>query len=106
MMLFVAIKELLCGMEVFLKGSRPEYEFVGTDSSFLIRFQKSKRGRIAVQCGAKVIGEVEAVELCGVLLSSVEEFVARPGSKLSEYDPVREDLFFSVQRLKNLLLAK
>jgi hypothetical protein len=105
-MLFIAMKELLYGLEVFLKGGQSEYEFVGTDSSFSIRFRKLKRGRIAVRCGAVAIGEVDAVELCGIMLSSVEEFVARPGSELSESDPVREDLFFSVRRFKNLLMAE
>lgn len=106
MMLVIAIKELLYGLEMFLKGKQSEYEFVGTDSSFSVRFQKVKRGRVAVRCGATAIGEVEAVELCKSILSNVEEFVFRPGSELPPKDPVRDDLFSSIQSFKHLLLTR
>lgn len=105
MMLAIAIKELLYGLEMLLKGNQSEYRFIGTDSSFSIRFQKVKKGCIAVRCGATAIGEVAAVDLCRAILSSVEAFIVQPGNELPENDPVREDLFSSVQRFKRLLLA-
>jgi hypothetical protein len=105
MMLAIAIKELLYGLEMFLKGNQPGYRFIGTDSSFSIRFQKVKKGCVAVRCGTTAIGEVEAVELCRAILSSVEAFIGQPENELPENDPVREDLFSSVQSFRRFLLA-
>lgn len=105
MMLAIAIKELLYGLETLLKGSRLEYRFVGTDSSFSVWFKKVKRGRISVRCGTTELDELEAANLCKAILSGAEAFIAQPGNELPENDPVREDLLSSVQSFKRFLLV-
>jgi hypothetical protein len=102
MMLAIALKELLHGLEMFLRGTQSKYEFVGTDSSFSVCFQKGRRGRITVRCGRTELGEVESAQLCEAVLAGVEAFVTRPGNELPESDPVHEDLFSSIQRFKQL----
>lgn len=104
-MLAIAIKDLLYGLETLLKGSQPEYRFVGTDSSFSVWFKKVKRGRISVRCGTTELGELEAANLCKTVLSGVEAFIARPGNELPENDPVHEDLLSSVKSFKRFLLV-
>lgn len=103
MMLAVAIKELLYGLETLLRGAQSEYRFVGADSSFSVWFKKSKRGRISVRCGTTELGETESTELCESILQSAETFFAQPGNELPINDPVREDLLYSIQSLKRCL---
>jgi hypothetical protein len=103
MMLAIALKELLYGVETLLKGSQPEYRFVGTDSSFSVWFKKVKRGRISVRCGTTELGELETAPLCKAILAGAEAFIAQPGNELPENDPVREDLHSSVQSFKRFV---
>src|SRR5690349_18925244 len=72
MMLAIAIKELLYGLETLLRGAQSEHKFVGADSSFSVWFKKSKRGRISVRCGTTELGEAESTELCKSILQGVE----------------------------------
>ncbi|WP_375773248.1 hypothetical protein NR798_21010 [Archangium gephyra] len=91
MMLAIAIVELLDGLRRFLLERRSDYTFVGADSSFSVRFQK-KGKRIAIQCGASLLGEVEAKTLCQAVLSGAETFFQQPENKLPRNDPALEDL--------------
>ncbi|MFY0583172.1 hypothetical protein ACN28S_60740 [Cystobacter fuscus] len=103
MMLAIAIKELLYGLETLLRGAQSEHKFVGADSSFSVWFKKSKRGRISVRCGTTELGEAESTELCKSILQGVETFFAQPGNELPINDPVREDLLSSIQSFKRCL---
>ena len=103
MMLAVAIKELLYGLEMLLRGAQSEYKFVGTDSSFSVWFKKSKRGRISLRCGTTELGEAESTDLCKSILQGVETFFVQSGNELPINDPVREDLLSSIQSFKRCL---
>ncbi len=103
MMLAIAIKELLYGLETLLEGTRSEYRFVGTDSSFSVWFKKTKRGRISVRCGTTELGEAEPTSLYKSVLLGVETFFAQSGNELPVNDPVREDLLSAIQNLKRRL---
>jgi hypothetical protein len=92
MMLAIAIVELLDGLRRFLLERRSEYTFVGADSSFSVRFRKAKGERIAIQCGASPLGEVDATTLCRAVLSGAETFFQQPENKLPQSDPALEDL--------------
>jgi hypothetical protein len=97
MMLAIAIVELLDGLRRFLAEKRSEYTFVGTDSSFSVRFCKAKGGRIAVQCGTTQLGEVDATTLCRAVLSGAETFFRQPENELSKSDPALEDLTSAIE---------
>jgi hypothetical protein len=103
MMLAIAITDLLCGLEMLLRGNQSEYRFVGTDSSFSVWFKKSQRGSISVRCGTTQLGEAEPTALCKSILHSIETFFAQPGNELPVNDPVCEDLLSSVQSIKRCL---
>jgi hypothetical protein len=92
MMLGIAIVELLDGLKRFLSGGAAEYTFIGTDSSFSVRFRKTKGKRIAVQCGTTLVDEVEAATLCRAILAGSETFFRQPGNQFPAGDPVLADL--------------
>jgi hypothetical protein len=97
MMLGVAIVELLDGLNQFVSGGSSDYTFIGTDSSFSVRFRKTKGGRIAVQCGATLVDEVEAVSLCRAILAGAETFFRHSGKQLPAGDPVLADLTSAIE---------
>ena len=103
MMVILSIVELLDGLRRFLAGSAPDYLFVGTDSSFSVRFRKAKKGRVALQCGATSLGEVESGTLCRAILSGVEAFVSRPESALAKGDAARDDLVSALEGFRQAL---
>ncbi|MBN1205868.1 MAG: hypothetical protein JXB05_13200 [Myxococcaceae bacterium] len=102
MMLAIAITDLLYGLERFLKEGQREYTFIGTDSSFAVRFQRTKKGLIAVRCGTTLLGEVEATPMYRAVLSGVESFLGQPGNQLPGDDPVREDLLTAIEEFARL----
>lgn len=83
-------------MRQLLSAAKGDYVCVGTDSSFSIRFQKTKRGRIAVYCGMALLGEPEARQFCSVVLAAVQTFMGQSGNQLAKDDPVLEDLTVAI----------
>lgn len=106
MMLAIAISDLFYGLELLIKGIQSEYRFIGTDSSFSVRFRKKKKGLISVQCGSVDLGEFEAKILCKSIYLGVESFITQAGNQLPENDPVYDDLSSSIQRFRLLLATR
>lgn len=92
-MIYLAIVELLDGFTRLCASSSSDlYQFVATDSSFSLIFQKDEAGYIVVRSGKVLIATVTVAEACAALSSSTALFLDAPGHTLSSSSPVRRDL--------------
>ena len=99
MMLILSFSDLLYGLRRIATQQLDEYMFVGTDSSFIVKFRATSKGHVTVKCRDVIIDEVEIDSLCRSVLSDVQAFMARPENLLPEDDLGQRDLAISIASL-------
>ena len=86
MMLVLSVTELLDGVRRFLSDTRSDrYEFIATDSSFGLVFERGGDG-ISVRSGPQVLAIVDADTLARALRTAASRFLAGPAAELAEDD--------------------
>ena len=101
MMIYVALTDLLDGLQGLLAKSRREFEFIGTDSSFRLVFRHGKGDRLNVKYRGGTIEEAPATEIASAALASAGEFLSN--HPLPESDPVAGDISAAISELRAFL---
>lgn len=100
-MVYISIFDLIDGL-LRLKNGAKRYEFVGADSSFVLLFEKSKKG-IYVWHKKSKHGPVPLQELLMAVNAGMETFFAKPLNILPRDGAVYADLNTSWSNLRDIL---
>lgn len=96
MMIYIAIPDLIFGV-LGLQGARGIYNFVGADSSFLVKF-KSRENEIEISYeGVKMV--CKKSDFFNALCSGVDDFLAS-GNELKISDSMHSDLHVAIEKLR------
>lgn len=92
MMIYPSVILLLDGVRRFLsQKTKPDYRFVGVDSSFQFVITQAE-GRVRIHNGQIVVDEVSDAELVQAVWQGVDVFVTGARPKLPPDDVVADDL--------------
>lgn len=99
-MIYVSLVDLIDGL-LRLKGGGRNYEFVGADSSFIIHFNRNKKG-IDIICEKRKYGPISINELLKAIYHGIDAFLADPRNQLSMDSSMHDDFNASWTALKNV----
>lgn len=88
-MIYVSIVDLIDGLLQLGKGGK-RYEFIGADSSFAVRFERTKQGIHALYRKEKY-GPISSHELLQAANTGIDAFLAAPRNKLPAGSPIYDD---------------
>jgi len=93
MMIFLSLVGLLDGLRRLFQNSKtPYFEFVGTDSSFIIKFYRLADGYFSIFVDGEAAGTVPEHEIVTHISKVLVPSVSVLARKLSDSDAVKEDL--------------
>jgi len=102
MMVFISIVLLLDGLRSFLTSGALQYEFIGVDCSFQVVFARDKHGNVSLIGDDKAIHVSNVASLTADVFSSVSKFIEEPGVRLSESDPVHDDVSAALKAFEEM----
>ncbi|MFD3452853.1 hypothetical protein ACFWVC_11780 [Streptomyces sp. NPDC058691] len=101
MMIHLALSLLLDHLAV-LRSTGKQVTFVGTDSSFTIRFRPTRRG-IAISSGNTHVGTTRSEELFAEVLRAAEEFAGAELHRFPDDDAAGSDLAASLRQFRTVV---
>ncbi|MET8622481.1 hypothetical protein ABZW30_01750 [Kitasatospora sp. NPDC004669] len=101
MMIFPSLSLLLDQVRQPVSSGRGTVEFCGVDSSFQVKFTVAK-GVVTAVGEQGEIGRMSVPDFIGALLAAVSSFSEGELSRLSEVDPVRDDLACAIADFRRL----
>lgn len=102
MMIFVALADLLYGIQKLTETQEGVFDFVGADSSFSLKF-RTKAGRIRTYVGRRKIDESDAVDVVLAVWKATQDLVVQELENLPDYDAGRRDLAAAVSNYSLLV---
>lgn len=102
MMIFIAVADLLYGIQTLIKSLQSSFNFVGTDSSFSLNFAM-KKGRIRTSVGRRKIDESDASDVALAVWRATQDLVSQELHTLPENDAARRDLVGAVSKFSKLV---
>jgi hypothetical protein len=90
-MIYLGMVDLIDGLTALAEGRRREHEFVGADSSFVVRFLRNKEG-ISAAADGSTLGTEPVEDVLGGLRAGIEEFLADPANTLDPEHAAARDL--------------
>jgi len=103
MMIYIALVDLLDGLGDMLgPGGRRDWQWVGTDSSFVVDIRR-RNGRVRVEAMREPVGEVAEAELAATVWKGATDFLAR--NRPAHGDPVAIDLDDALADFHDRLIA-
>jgi len=92
MMIYISLADLVSGVcQLCASPKNTSYEFVGTGSSFVLRFRRMRTGTVQIVYRGGALGEVTPRDLLSALRGALTGFLERQNA-LPPEDPVAEDL--------------
>lgn len=102
MMIFVAVADLLYGIQTLIESTQGLYNFVGTDSSFQLNFIM-KKGRIRTSVDRKKVDESDASDVAVAVWRAAQNLVSQELHTLPEDDAARRDLVGAISKFSILV---
>lgn len=102
MMIFVAITDLMDGLRNFFTKKKSDYEFIGTDSSFRLKFSKVKKGGIRLNHAGINYDGIDEAELKREILHAAENFVGLCGDNIQGSGAALDGLNSAINDFKKL----
>lgn len=102
MMIFISIVSFLDGLRSFLTTNKDSFKFVGTDSSFSINFLKRKKSTVRVKVASEFEELITEADLIKCVYDACYKFYRRYEKKLSDSDPVKEDIAAALTEFRKL----
>lgn len=103
-MIYISIADLIYGL-FRLKNGAKSYVFVGTDSSFSLKFETNKKG-VFVRHGKDFYGPIVLNELFGAIDSGIDLFLLDPSNRPSGEGGAFDDFNRSRCLLKQTILKQ
>lgn len=100
-MIYISIFDMIDGLLKLNTGSR-NYEFVGADSSFIIKFEKNKSG-VYLHFKKQRLGPLPLRELLFAIDRGIDSFISDPLNALPAGSDVHGDFTASLRALKEAL---
>lgn len=102
MMIFIAVADLLYGLQTLIESLQGSFKFVGTDSSFSLNFIM-KKGRIRTSVSRGKIDESNASDVALAVWSATQDLVSQELHTLPEDDAARRDLVGAISKFSRLV---
>ncbi|MCW8879011.1 MAG: hypothetical protein OQJ89_05470 [Kangiellaceae bacterium] len=103
MMIFIAITDLLDGLRSFLIRKKNGFEFIGSDSSFRLRFTRVKKGRIRLTHANINYDGIDETELKNEVLKAAEDFFGQFDGNVQGRGAATGDLSSAIRDFKSII---